>query len=110
MHWKELKQRHCILTDATGVKVLVEGLAQAWHAIFDVFNGDETAVFTFALTKHGDELNPDPNPDPNVDPDPNPAPTETTLSLGDDDSATRARARPDKRGHSGRFMCASYCL
>lgn len=56
VHWKELKRRHCILTDATGVKVLIEGLDQAWHAIFDVFNGDETAVFTFALTKHGDEL------------------------------------------------------
>jgi len=56
VHWKELKQRHCILTDATGVKVLIEGLPHAWHAIFDVFNGDETAVFTFALTKHGDEL------------------------------------------------------
>ena len=24
VHWKELKRRHCILTDATGVKVLVE--------------------------------------------------------------------------------------
>jgi hypothetical protein len=56
VHWKELKRRHCILTDATGVKVLIEGLPHAWHAIFDVFNGDETAVFTFALTKHGDEL------------------------------------------------------
>lgn len=56
VHWKELKQRHCILTDATGVKVLIEGLPHAWHAILDVFNGDETAVFTFALTKHGDEL------------------------------------------------------
>lgn len=56
VHWKELKQRHCLLTDATGVKVLIEGLPHAWHAIFDVFNGDETAVFTFALTKHGDEL------------------------------------------------------
>jgi hypothetical protein len=56
VHWKELKQRRCLLTDATGVKVLIEGLPHAWHAIFDVFNGDETAVFTFALTKHGDEL------------------------------------------------------
>jgi transposase len=56
VHWRELKQRRCILTDATGVKVLIEGLPHAWHAIFDVFNGDETAVFTFALTKHGDEL------------------------------------------------------
>ena len=39
-----------------GVKVLIEGLPHVWHAIFDVFNGDETAVFTFALTKQGDEL------------------------------------------------------
>lgn len=56
VHWRELKQRRCLLTDATGVKVLIEGLPHAWHAIFDVFNGDETAVFTFALTKHGDEI------------------------------------------------------
>ena len=56
VHWKQLKQRHCLLTDATGVKVLIDGLPRAWHAIFDVFNGDETAVFTFALTKHGDDL------------------------------------------------------
>ena len=56
VHWRQLKQRHCILTDATGVKVLIEGLPRAWHANFDVFNGDQTAVFTFALTKHGDEL------------------------------------------------------
>lgn len=56
VHWRELKQRPCLLTDATGVKVLIEGLPRAWHAIFDVFNADETAVFTFALTKHGDEL------------------------------------------------------
>ncbi len=56
VHWRELKRRRCLLTDATGVKVLIAGLPHAWHAIFDVFNGDETAVFTFALTKHGDEL------------------------------------------------------
>ena len=56
VHWRQLKQRHCILTDATGVKVLIEGLPRAWHANFDVFNGDQTAVFAFALTKHGDEL------------------------------------------------------
>lgn len=55
-HLKQLKSRSCVLTDATGLKVLVEGLPEAWDAIVDVFNGDHIAVFQFALTKHGDEL------------------------------------------------------
>ncbi len=55
-HWKQLKARSCVLTDATGLKVLVEGVPQAWDAIVDVFNGDHLAVYQFALTKHGDEL------------------------------------------------------
>jgi hypothetical protein len=56
VHWKQLKARKCLLTDATNLKVLIEGLPKAWHAILDVFNGDETAVYQFALTKHGDAL------------------------------------------------------
>lgn len=55
-HWKQLKARSCVLTDATGLKVLVEGAPKAWDAIVDVFNGDQVAVYQFALTKHGDEL------------------------------------------------------
>lgn len=55
-HWKQLKARSCVLTDATGLKVLVKGVPQAWDAIVDVFNGDHVAVYQFALTKHGDEL------------------------------------------------------
>lgn len=55
-HWKQLKARSCVLTDATGLKVLIEGAPQAWDAIVDVFNGDHIAVYQFALTKHGDEL------------------------------------------------------
>lgn len=55
-HWKELKARHCVLTDATSLKVRVEGLPETWDAILDVFNGDETTVYQFALTKHGDEI------------------------------------------------------
>jgi transposase len=55
-HWKQLKARSCVLTDATGLKVLVEGAPEAWDAIVDVFNGDHVAVYQFALTKHGDEL------------------------------------------------------
>lgn len=55
-HWKQLKARSCVLTDATGLKVLVEGAPEAWDAIVDVFNGDHVAVYQFALTKHGDDL------------------------------------------------------
>lgn len=55
-HWKQLKARPCVLTDATGLKVVIQGVPEAWDAIVDVFNGDHIAVFQFALTKHGDEL------------------------------------------------------
>lgn len=55
-HWKQLKARSCLLTDATGLKVQIEGLPETWDAILDVFNGDETTVYQFALTKHGDEI------------------------------------------------------
>ena len=55
-HWKELKARHCLLTDATGLKVRIEGLPETWDAIIDVFNGGAVAVYQFALTKHGDEI------------------------------------------------------
>jgi transposase len=56
VHWKELKARPCLLTDATGLQVIVKGAPEAWDAILDVFNGDETTVYQFALTKHGDEI------------------------------------------------------
>jgi transposase len=55
-HWKELMARRCILTDGTHLKVQIEGLPKTWHANLDVFNGDEIAVYQFALTKHGDDL------------------------------------------------------
>ena len=55
-HWKTLRSRRCLLTDGTGLKVLVPGLPKAWDAVLDVFSGDEIAVYQFALTKHGDEL------------------------------------------------------
>lgn len=55
-HWKELNARHCLLTDATGLKVRIEGLPETWDAIVDVFNGGPVAVYQFALTKHGDEI------------------------------------------------------
>lgn len=55
-HWKELKARRCLLTDGTHLKVQIEGLPKTWHAVLDVFNGDEVAVYQFALTKHGDDL------------------------------------------------------
>jgi hypothetical protein len=55
-HWAELKKSDCLLTDGTGLKVLIEGLPEAWHAILDVFTRNETTVDQFALTKHGDEL------------------------------------------------------
>jgi transposase len=54
-HWTELKTRSCIRTDATGLKVLM-GLPEAWDGVLDVFNVDETTVYQFALTKHGDDL------------------------------------------------------
>jgi transposase len=56
VHWRELKERKCILTDGTGLKVQIDGLPKVWHAVLDVFNGDQTAVYKFALTKHGDEI------------------------------------------------------
>lgn len=56
VHWKQLKADRRVLTDATGLKVLVEGVPKAWDAIVDVFNVDETTVYQFALTKHGDDL------------------------------------------------------
>ena len=55
-HWKALKARPCLQTDATGLKVLVDGSPEAWDAILDVFTRDETTVYQFALTKHGDEI------------------------------------------------------
>lgn len=56
VHWKQLKARPVVLTDATGLKVLVEGIPKAWGAILDVFNANEVTVYQFALTKHGDDL------------------------------------------------------
>jgi transposase len=55
-HWKELKGHPVILTDATGIKVLIPGQPEVWHGILDVFNAGETTVYQFALTKHGDDL------------------------------------------------------
>lgn len=55
-HWKQVKASPCILTDATGLKVLVKGLPHAWDAYLDVFNADKIAVYQFAMTKHGDDL------------------------------------------------------
>jgi transposase len=55
-HWSELKKADCLLTDGTGLKVLIEGLPKVWHAVLDVFTRNETTVYQFALTKHGDEL------------------------------------------------------
>lgn len=55
-HWKQLKASPCILADATGLKVLVKGLPEAWDAYLDVFNADKVAVYQFAMTKHGDDL------------------------------------------------------
>ena len=55
-HWRQIKASPCILSDATGLKVLVKGIPTAWDAYLDVFNVDELAVYQFALTKHGDEL------------------------------------------------------
>lgn len=55
-NWKELNQRYCVLTDATSLKVRIEGLPETWDAILDVFNGVQTAVYQFVLTKHGDEI------------------------------------------------------
>ena len=55
-HWKTLRSRRCLLTDGTGLKVLVPGMPKAWDAVLDVFSGDETTVYQFSLTKHGDEL------------------------------------------------------
>lgn len=55
-HWTELKRSECLLTDGTGLKVRIEGVPEAWHAILDVFSRNETTVYQFALTKHGDEL------------------------------------------------------
>lgn len=56
VHWKQLKARPCLLTDATGLKVQIKGVPETWDAVLDVFNGDETTVYQFALTKHGDEI------------------------------------------------------
>jgi transposase len=55
-HWKQIKSTPCVLTDATGLKVLVKGLPEAWDAYLDVFNADKVAVYQFALTKHSDDL------------------------------------------------------
>ncbi len=55
-HWKELKARHCLLTDATSLKVRIDGQPETWDAIVDVFNGGAVAVYQFALTKHGNEI------------------------------------------------------
>ncbi|MDP2313302.1 MAG: transposase, partial [Pseudomonadota bacterium] len=55
-HWTEIKAGKVLRTDATGLKVLIEGAPEAWDAILDVFNADETTVYLLALTKHGDEL------------------------------------------------------
>lgn len=55
-HWKQLKAAPCILADATGLKVLVKGLPEAWDAYLDVFNADKVAVYQFAMTKHGNDL------------------------------------------------------
>lgn len=56
VHWKHLLKRPCLLVDGTGLKVLVRGLPKTWDAYLDVFNADQTVVYQFAMTKHGDEL------------------------------------------------------
>jgi hypothetical protein len=55
-HWKEIKAAYCVKTDATGLKTRIDGLPETWDAILDVFNVGPTAVYQFALTKHGDEI------------------------------------------------------
>ena len=55
-HWAELLAGYHVLTDATGLKVRIEGLPVTWDAILDVFNRDATTVYQFALTKHGDTI------------------------------------------------------
>jgi hypothetical protein len=56
VHWTELKAAECLATDGTGLKVLIEGAPEAWHAVLDVLTRYETTVYQFALTKHGDEI------------------------------------------------------
>lgn len=55
-HWKQLKAGEVILTDGTGMKVLIEGQDKAYDGHLDVFMRDTLVVFLFALTKHADGL------------------------------------------------------
>jgi transposase len=55
-HWKQLKSGATILTDGTGMKVLIEGQTTAWDGNLDVFSHGAVVVYQFALTKHGDEF------------------------------------------------------
>jgi transposase len=56
VHWRQLKAGPTILTDGTGIKVLIEGQDRAYDAHLDVFMRGAIVVYLFGLTKHGDEL------------------------------------------------------
>ncbi|MEQ1506257.1 MAG: hypothetical protein ABMB14_28760, partial [Myxococcota bacterium] len=55
-HWKQLKGGPAILTDGTGMKVLIEGQDKAWDGHLDVFSYGAVVVYLFAMTKHADEF------------------------------------------------------
>lgn len=55
-HWRKLKAGSMILTDGTGMKVLIEGQQKAWDGHLDVFSCGAVVVYLFAMTKHADEF------------------------------------------------------
>ena len=55
-HWKQLLAGSWIQSDGSGIDVMVEGHEGVARGIMDVFTRDDVAVFTFNLSKDGNDF------------------------------------------------------
>lgn len=55
-HWRELLAERWLHTDGSGIDVIVEGHPGVVRGHIDVFTRQDVAVYTFALTKDGEDF------------------------------------------------------
>lgn len=55
-HWQQLLAAKWMVTDGTGLKVLVPGLGAAHNGYIELYRNQETAVFQYEPSKDGDRL------------------------------------------------------
>ena len=55
-HWRQLLGGTWLQTDGSGIDVVLEGHPGVVRGIIDVFTRDDVAVYTFGLSKNGDDF------------------------------------------------------